>query len=66
MLHDIGLHFNHCMFYVIYISPVEWILSLQACSEDLVRLKQEVVTCREELQEGLPKLADFEDDEAIK
>ena len=37
---------------------------IQVCSEDLVRLKQEVVACKEELKEGLPKLAEFEDDEA--
>lgn len=37
---------------------------IQVCSEDLVRLKQEVADCKEELKEGLPKLAELEDDEA--
>jgi len=37
---------------------------LQACSEDLVRLKEEMAACKEELAEGLPKLAELEDDEA--
>lgn len=37
---------------------------IQVCSEDVVRLKQEVVDCKEELKEGLPKLAELEDDEA--
>ncbi|CAE7806576.1 Alkbh6, partial [Symbiodinium necroappetens] len=36
---------------------------LQACSEDLVRLKEEMAACKEELAEGLPKLAELEDDE---
>ncbi|CAE7222650.1 Alkbh6, partial [Symbiodinium sp. CCMP2456] len=37
---------------------------LQACSEDLVRLKEEMAACKDELAEGLPKLAELEDDEA--
>ncbi|OLQ12354.1 Alpha-ketoglutarate-dependent dioxygenase alkB-like 6 [Symbiodinium microadriaticum] len=35
----------------------------EACSEDLVRLKEEMAACKEELAEGLPKLAELEDDE---
>eukprot|EP00931_Biecheleriopsis_adriatica_P026439 TRINITY_DN16096_c0_g2_i1.p1 TRINITY_DN16096_c0_g2~~TRINITY_DN16096_c0_g2_i1.p1 ORF type:complete len:666 (+),score=164.91 TRINITY_DN16096_c0_g2_i1:161-2158(+) len=37
---------------------------LQASGEELVRLKQELVSCRDELREGLPRLAELEDDEA--
>ncbi|CAJ1375366.1 unnamed protein product [Effrenium voratum] len=37
---------------------------IQVWSEDLARLQQEVALCEEELREGLPKLAELEDDEA--
>eukprot|EP00913_Durusdinium_trenchii_P019292 g18133.t2 len=37
---------------------------IQACSEDLVRLQQDLAACKQELEEGLPKLSEFEDDEA--